>query len=269
MPQMTVKLSPSRDSLAATQAVLPISLIATERAALITCCASDDVGEIVTRFAEYDHIPVTEDGRPESRVLGLLNTHCFRDDKHNGQVGDAFEQLREEHLIGADAPIIEFIWEVPERDCRLLVAGKKISGLVTVSDLQALPVRAALFALVTRLEIVMSERIKTEFRAGDGWIECLPPARQELLRQQIEAAKEGEAYVESLLCTQFADKVTILAKSGNLPESRTKFERDLRDSQKLRDAVAHANEYASTRAKALQVCETVRSVSKWIEHLSS
>lgn len=261
--------STGSDLLASTQAALPISLIATPRTALLTCSPDENVSDVVSRFADFDHIPVTEDGRFESRILGLLDAHRYRGGKCAQKVTDVYFSLREEHLIGSDAPIIDFIREADERDCRLLVAGKSISGLVTLSDLQALPVRASLFALVTRLELVMTEGIKREFGGSDDWMERMSPGRREKLRDQIELAKKGEAFVEALLCTQFVDKFTVIAKSPKLPGDRKGFVRDLGAAQKLRDAIAHANEYASTRAKALDVCATVRTISMWIDRLSS
>jgi hypothetical protein len=257
------------DPLASTQAMLPISLIATPRADLLTCSPLEQVCEVVHRYADYDHIPVTENGLSDSRLLGLLDTHRFRDRISSDKVHDVYVRLCEDHLIGSNASIIEFIWDAAERDCRLLVSGKNISGLVTLSDLQALPVRAALFALVTRLELVMADRIKRDFEGGDGWVSKLSNQRQEKLQKQIDAAKAGDAYVEALLCTQFADKATIIAKSTNFPVSRTKFTRDMAVTQELRDALAHANEYASTRARALRVCATVQAISGWIERLNA
>ena len=47
--------------------------------------------------------------------------------------------------------------------CRLVVSGTGIVGLVTLSDLQKLPVRAVLLALLTGLEISMSEAIEQVF----------------------------------------------------------------------------------------------------------
>jgi hypothetical protein len=259
-------MNSASDPLASTQAGLPISLIATDRAALLTCSPRDEVCEVVRRYADFDHIPVTEDGRPESRVLGLLDAHKFRVSKSPEIVETVYVTLREQHLIGSDAPIIEFILDADERDCRLLVSGKSISGLVTLSDLQALPVRAALFALVTRLEILMTETIKKKFEGGDAWITRLSDDRQQKLRDRIEVAKAGDAYVDALLCTEFADKVTVIAKSMELPVGRDRFQRDLFAAQVLRNALAHANEYASTRPAALKVCKTVKRFTKWIEH---
>jgi hypothetical protein len=58
--------------------------------------------------------------------------------------------LPEENLIGADAGILSFVKGADRRGCRLVMSGAEISGLVSLSDLQKLPVRATvLFALIT------------------------------------------------------------------------------------------------------------------------
>jgi hypothetical protein len=75
--------------------------------------------------------------------------------------------------------------------------------------------------------------------------------------------------VEALLYTEFCDKVTIIGKSPSFPWSKRSFDHDLGKVQSLRDDLAHANNYAATRAAAGQVCETVRLMDRWIEKLAT
>jgi hypothetical protein len=51
------------------------------------------------------------------------------------------------------------------------VAGRDISGLVSLFDIQKLPARTALFAIVTQLEIVMTNAIRREFGRDESWLE--------------------------------------------------------------------------------------------------
>ena len=69
-----------------------------------------------------------------------------------GLVSDVMRPLSEGNLLGADASILTFIRYADHQKCRLIVSGHEISGLVCLSDLQRLPVRAALFGLVTCLK---------------------------------------------------------------------------------------------------------------------
>ena len=74
-------------------------------------------------------------------------------------IGDDFVPFSEDIVIGADASIIDFVTTADERQTRLVVSGDRVAGLVSLSDLQQLPVRAALFTLITRLEIAMAQRM--------------------------------------------------------------------------------------------------------------
>jgi hypothetical protein len=105
--------------------------------------------------------------------------------------------------------------------------------------------------------------IRREFVQNIDWVKRLPQGRQLMLEKEIVEAKARDAFVESILFTQFADKTTILKKSGSFSWSRSEFERDLKSIQKLRDALAHANEYANSHESALRVCKTVRLIDLW------
>ncbi|MBV5269366.1 MAG: hypothetical protein JZU55_04890, partial [Afipia sp.] len=73
--------------------------------------------------------------------------------------------ITEADLIGADAGILDFIRQADFSKFRFLVTGTEISGLVSLSDLQRLPVRAALFGVITHLEMVMTEVIRVKYRS--------------------------------------------------------------------------------------------------------
>ncbi|WP_287209273.1 hypothetical protein, partial [Mesorhizobium sp.] len=63
----------------------------------------------------------------------------------SGKISESVIPLSEETLVGADASILDFIRDADQRPCRLVVSGRQIEGLVSISDMQKLPVRAALF----------------------------------------------------------------------------------------------------------------------------
>ena len=144
----------------------------------------------------------------------------------------------------------------------------EISGLVNLSDLQKLPVRAALFALITHLEMTMADAIRREFNIPDEWKSRLPPKRLEKMKRKREVTKADDNLVDDLLFTQFCDKTTIIGKIQRFTEAGGKFERDMSEAQDLRNSLAHANEYAATRENAAKICNTVRNIENWIAELS-
>jgi hypothetical protein len=163
------------------------------------------------------------------------------------------EPLSEDHLVGAATSIWEFIVDSDSRPSRLVVFGGGFLGLVTISDLQKLPVRAALFAAITSFEMTMSEVIRRRFSSDDEWMALLSDGRKETIRGAIEISRSANGFVDALLFTQFCDKGDIIRKSLLLPHSTTKLKAKFDDLQKLRNHLAHANNYASTPMEVKQL----------------
>lgn len=257
--------------MAALQGRLSVALIATPRDALCTCDVDEPLSAVMARNSEpFDFFPVTRTTPAEDqRIVGLLDLVPYLHGKPaEGIVRDQLIPLSEEYLIGADAGILDFVRNADSHRCRLVLSGSQVSGLVNLSDLQKLPVRAALFAMVTQLEMTMAEAIGREFRGSDGWKQRLSCDRLEKVTQQRERVKADDNLVDELLFTQFGDKVTIIRKSEGFVGSKSRFCAEMADAQRLRDDLAHANEYAATRQAAIRVCEAVRRVESWIDQLS-
>ncbi len=247
---------------------LAVALISTQRDDLKTCRLNESLSDVINAIKDhnererYDYLPVTND--EGDKIVGLFHAVDFVDESSlTGHVKERCCPLLEEHLIGADASILDFIKEADCKPCRLVVSGTRIVGLVTLSDLQKLPVRAALFALITGLEITMFEAIKKKFPTGEGWLDSLSGGRQQKIKDEKEKSKKEDGFVDALLFTQFCDKADILTKS--LPFSRRK--KELRNIQNLRDSLAHANEYAVTPEDARKVWAVVKSLLKLREEI--
>jgi hypothetical protein len=120
-----------------------------------------------------------------------------------------------------------------------------------------------LFGLVTYLEIIMASAIRREFNEGEGWLQRLSKERRDKIRSEISKAKADDSFVTDLLFTQFGDKATIIRKSPHFKPSKSDFKNHLALIQKLRDGLAHANDYASSPEAASETCRTVRLIEKW------
>ena len=160
----------SRDVFEALHFGLTVELISTPREDLMTCFPRETLADVMARNKEpYDFLPVIE---PESGgmecIVGLFHAAPFFDCLPEGtSVHDHFRRLSEDSLIGADASILSFVKTADARPCRLVVSGDNIVGLVSLSDLQKLPVRVALFALITGFEMTMAEGINAKFATDD------------------------------------------------------------------------------------------------------
>lgn len=258
------------DALKALQDGLSVGLIATPRNVLETCVRGEEIAVVAERNRSdaFDFLPVTE--QDDDRIIGLIEIAPFlQGAEARGNVEEKMLRLSEENIIGADASILAFIRDADRQRCRLVISGPQISGLVSLSDLQQLPVRAALFGMVTHLEVTMAKCIRRKFGADEEWAESLPPGREAKLLERISQAKQQDSFVDALLLTEFSDKVTIIKRIKGFPWARRTFESNLAQIQSLRDGLAHANDYAATRQAAIRVCETVRLMDVWIESLTA
>jgi len=244
------------------QGVLRVSLIATPRAGLETCRPDESIATVQRRNTKgYDYLPVVEDDAEDAAIIGLFHARRFQATRSADEiVRDNMDNLSEANLIGADASILDFLSERSSRPFRLLVSGKRIDGLVSWSDLQKLPVRASLFGLITGLEIVMSAAIRSRYPTDDDWLDRLSDGRREKVRERIESSRENDSEVDALVFTQISDKATIVRKSWDLGESQKQLKEHFKRIRKLRDKLAHANDYATTLDDAIDVCRTVRKL---------
>jgi CBS domain-containing protein len=241
---------------------LTVKLIVTPRHELRTCARDELISEVLdANTAHFDFIPVVENSSQEAHFIGLFHASKHRvNDNIHGPISSSFLPLAEESLIGADASILDFVVWADRRPCRLVVSGSRIIGLVTLSDLQRLPVRAALFALITGFEMTMTDYIKAELPNDDAWIAMLKPQRAEKIQMEMSTGRERDTFVDTLLYAQFCDKAEIVRRLKPNGIGDTALAPQLRRFERLRNSIAHANEYAASPDQATDVCNVVREL---------
>ena len=186
------------------------------------------------------------------RIVGLYPTRaCAASEGASAErVHERLCPLSEDLLIGAKASILDYTKNGHEKPVRLVVSEAGVDGLVTLADLQKPAARVALFSVVTGFEITMSAVIRTRFPC-DRWTQYLSCERRRKLDKQIEAAQseDDDDFVESLLFTQFCDKMDILVKSKAFEPhfSNSEALRGLKEIEALRNGLAHANDYATSK----------------------
>lgn len=249
------------DAFESLHAVLSVSLISTPRQKLKMCRRDHSIREAkqqVDATKKFDYLPVKERAGEDWQIVGLLQMgSSVKKLPDDATVGEHMIGLPDANLIGADASIRDFILTLPARQICLTVSGDRIDGLVSWADLQKLPVRAALFGMITGLELSMSHAIRRRFDNDEGWLGKLSDCRRKKVRKKIGMSRENDGEVDALLYTQFSDKSTIVRKGLELGSSKSALKKILRRIQKLRDCVAHANNYAPNREKAVELSHTV------------
>jgi hypothetical protein len=235
-------------------------MIMTPRSAISACSLDELAADVVARNDQrFSYFPVTAG----SRYVGLLTAaQWFHAPPPKGTVRDHYTPLSEDLLVGEGASILDFITEADERPCRLAVSGRQINGLVCLSDMQKLPVRATLFAVVTGFELAMADLIRARFPDA-SWMDQLSKGRQAKIKEQISGSQNADGFVEALLFTQFKDKLDLIKKLREVLKlglSGAALEKRFKSIEGLRNALAHANDYAATPDQQKSVAAIVREI---------
>ena len=261
----------SSDSLEQIQRSLTVDLIMTPRKKLMTCRCEETAFEIKSRNKEnFSFLPVMDD---TDQILGLYKAEqWFHAEAPREQIGDSFEPFTETLVIGGDASIIDFVRvSDKEHPIRFVISGDCIAGLVSIFDLQKLPVRAAFFTLITRLEMVMAQRIDEIYRGADppGWLNLLTKRRQNKIRDAVKKAKKKDGFVSYIAFSELSDKMNIVVKDRFICGNKESLKKEFGAICELRHAIAHANYYATSSEAAENTCKTINSILEIKQELTS
>ncbi|HZF11311.1 MAG TPA: hypothetical protein VFE33_21165 [Thermoanaerobaculia bacterium] len=225
---------------------------------LKTCNASDDIESALKdpELAGFDHIPVQQD----SRIIGLLERQAG---PGSGPVARHMRQIDPSYLVAAEAPLRAFIPLVAENPYWLVVRIAGIQGIVTRSDLFKLPVRLHIFTMVTHLETVMADVIRTHSRS-DNWLALLGDMRRKKVRERQRRLQIKSLDPPLVELTDFYDKTIIVEKLLHLGKDFTESLDNIRD---LRNKVAHGVTYVNNNAQVRNFVERISAAEKWIERL--
>ena len=247
--------------LSALESGITVSLIATFD--LQTCAASDKVADVLNRrdLEPFDYIPVTDN----QSIVGIL----VRQECKEGfdVVQEVMEKLHESILISADASLLSFVAEADRTPFCLVLQGRKITGLVTLSDLQKLPVRPMLFSLITCVELLLAEWLRQKYPNEQDWLAQLSEGRRKKVDEKWQGLQDNDMAIDRITTTEFGDKRDAALKLGAFPDSKKLRECQLNAIEKLRNSVAHSGDYALTSENAKKVAQTVRDALEIITFL--
>jgi hypothetical protein len=243
----------------------PVRLIGTFDG-LVTCGIDEPLDAVMARpdAQPFDQLPVIDEGL----IVGLIRRrNLARHKPAKGSVRDVFDRLDETMLIAADAGILDFLLSAKQHPCRLILDGERITGLVSKSDLQKLPVRSLLFHIVTHLELAMAAWIRRHFPDDAVWLGVLTKNRRQAVEARYLGLAEARLAVDRLTATMFADKRAVILRTAALPMSHNRAKADFEAIEALRDAVAHIGDYALSQEAADRTIDTVGLTRFWIDAL--
>ena len=186
-----------------------------------------------------------------SAVIGYVRAA----DLTHGLVRNHLKQFTSGDTLGAAQPLLFVLSNLKERAWLFIRNGQSVDGIVTRGDLQKIPVRMYLFAIISVLEMQLLRIIRVRY-PNDDWGRFLSPDRLAKAQAIFQARQHANAAIDLLDCIQLADKNTIVVKANDLriglgfvdPVEARKFFEHLED---LRNDIAHSHDIASHRWRSI------------------
>jgi len=183
------------------------------------------------------------------------------------KVDQVYGRLGPEDLISAESSLLEFVYSADEQPRRLVLEGTNVRGLVTLSDIQKLPVRMSLFSLFIHFELLLTDHLRYLLHSQDP-IELLPLSRADHVKTKWKTFVANELEQDKFGAMDICDKREIAKKLKILGRSANSIETSIADIEKnLRNPIAHGGEYAISKEHAFKTISAARAMRDWIMDL--
>ncbi len=181
------------------------------------------------------------------RVGGVISKYARREDVTAGKVGAyavPFEPSRPLPEVTPLSDVLQALRDPPHL-AFVTVLGQ-VGGIVTKGDLQKMPVRMWLFALVSLIEMHMLRLIRETYQ-NNSWIDLVSEKRLKDAQKLFDERQLRNEAIDLCECLQFGDKRDVVLKNASLREtagfnSRIRGERHLKELERVRDKLAHSGD---------------------------
>lgn len=243
------------DFLASIRSEIPVALIATPRAdfrcQLKSCWQAI---ESDPDLKDFDQVPLTDVN------ANFIEAVFVR--------GTGLVELREGMFMASDAPLISFLETADQQRFRFLVEDSNVSGMVTLSDIQKLPVYSVLFSLVLAVEMLLMDWIRKACGANENaWLDHLDGRQRGTLEKHWKDALKKNLAIDRLSCASFGQEIRAAVGLG-LFRGNDKRHKSVKELETLRNQICHAAEFALAPEQALTIPRHVRDAqagATWLQ----
>jgi galactitol-specific phosphotransferase system IIB component len=211
----------------------------------------------------------------EEDETGKIITHSATIDANFTNVQSKHEILTK-NIIDSSTTLDKLIELLSINEYYFILERNRISKIVTVSDVNRLPVRTYLNTMIDHFEILMMRIIDNRF-PNDNWVDFLSDKRLEKIRNnQIDKQKGGYDTTTTLLDnTTLSDKIMVFEKtdlidilksdSQKLISSMNKIKKRCSHIEKLRNQLSHACMMITEKRNIEWLNETVSVINTWTD----
>ncbi len=167
-------------------------------------------------------------------------------DLDDGTLGERICRFEPSDRLPDTTPLIDVFWALRNSSRVFVLLLGQVGGIVTRGDLQKAPVRMWLFGLVSLIEMQLLRMIREHY-PNDAWKRLLSDGRLAKAKEYHDDRRRRNEAIDLADCLQFADKRDIVLATTELRnaaglEPKGSSERLLKDLEKLRDNLAHAQD---------------------------
>ncbi len=245
---------------------MPVRLIATFEG--LTTTTPDEPAISASNNANahrFDYLPVRQS--ENGPIIGIFSSSMSQSIGANHNVEQVYDRLGPDDLISAETSLLQFVWSAEEQPRRLVLEGTDIRGIVTLSDIQKLPVRISLFSLFIHFELLLTEHLRHILRDRSP-IEFVSPGRRGLVQEKWHEFTSNQMEQDIFSAMDICDKRDVAKKLNILGKSATSIQNSITGIERdLRNPIAHGSDYAISREAAVKAIRAARATRDWIADL--
>jgi hypothetical protein len=167
-------------------------------------------------------------------------------------------------LVSSDEPLTRFVPLLKKDPYRLVLVGTEIKGIVTRSDIAKAPVRLLAFTLVSHLEMLITDVIREHCPDDQAVLRYLDRQRHKKLEGRLKRKRTHNLLLPVIELADLSDKRCVLSAIFGLGPKAVQ---ELKEIEELRNAVAHAKDYARTDEDLGTFVERMSFTRNWIKRL--
>ena len=224
--------------------LLTVREIMTPRSDFIACLGTETVNDAFRSVPEiYDALPVLaghDRHDHKADVIGVIDRRKVHASAARERVSQHLDEVARDTSISSATPMLDFIRGLRGEPVSLVHDGEDIVGLVTLFDIERLPVRIALFALLIDIEDEIGRLIEFMSPNPSSWQEMMLTAGlKKALQDGLGRASRRDHHGSPILAVGYSVKLAILealAARGHLGTIKAEGLRGIVD---LRNDIAH------------------------------
>jgi hypothetical protein len=185
------------------------------------------------------------------REEGIITGMVSKDNLGHGILRTYLEEINNGSYIQDWEPMLKVLTMLKNHRQLFVLSMGEVSGLVTRSDLQKIPVRMWFFGVLSLLEMQLLRIIRMSFQEEE--------IRGILSKERLKSAeiimdqrREKNTEIDFVDCLQLADKIVIVINSEQVMkaigiQSPTQGKKILGKLERLRNDLAHSQDFVNTR----------------------